>query len=77
MWEATGDNTYFRTARKEHRCWGGHDGTKRTRCDQPIERGSRYVEYVGEVPLYHSGYRYHYECALQQGLIAPQASRRR
>jgi hypothetical protein len=68
-WEATGDNTYFRKARKQHRCWGGHDGSKRVNCDKPIERGSQYIEYVGETPLWQSGQRYHYECACQQGLV--------
>lgn len=68
-WEVTGDNTIFRTARKAHRCNGGHDGTTRTRCDKPIAKGEQYVEYVGEVPLWQSGYRYHHVCAEQQGLI--------
>lgn len=68
-WEATGDNTYFRKARKQHHCWGGHNGTKNTRCNEPIAPGSTYIEYVGEVPCFQSGYRYHYECARQQGLI--------
>jgi hypothetical protein len=68
-WEATGDNTYFRKARKQHCCWGGHNGEKRTPCSEPILSGSPYVEYVGEVPAFQSGHRYHYECARQQGLI--------
>ena len=68
-WEVTGDNTIFRTARKEHRCHGGHDGQRRTKCDEPIQRGQQYVEYVGEVPLWQSGYRYHHVCAEQQGLV--------
>ena len=68
-WEVTGDATFFRKARKQHHCWGGHDGSKRTRCDVPIERGSVYVEYCGETPIFLSGYRYHFECARQQGLI--------
>jgi hypothetical protein len=74
-WEATGDNTYFRKARKQHRCCGGHDGTKRLHCDKPILPGEHYVEYVGEVPLWQSGYRYHHECACQQGLIRPASTR--
>ena len=71
QWEVTGDNTIFRKARKPHRCYGGHDGTRRTRCGELIQAGAEYVEYVGEVPLWQSGYRYHHECARQQGLIRP------
>lgn len=68
-WEVTGDNTIFRKARKQHRCCGGHDGQRRTKCEEPIRQGDQYVEYVGEVPLWQSGYRYHHVCAEQQGLI--------
>lgn len=63
------DNVYVRRARKEHRCAGGHNGEKRTRCEQPINRGEIYIEYVGESPLYESGYHYHLDHAVQQGLI--------
>jgi hypothetical protein len=45
-----------RTARKEHHCWRG--------CGQPIARGERYIEYLGETPTYEGGHRYHLDCAL-------------
>jgi len=61
--------TIIRRARKQHYCAGGHDGRKRTKCAESIPAGSLYVEYVGESPLYESGYHYHAECAKQQGLL--------
>jgi hypothetical protein len=64
-------NVIIRLARKTHRCAGGHDGQKRTRCTDPINRNDLYVEYTGESPLYESGYRYHPRCAEQQGLLIP------
>lgn len=64
------EDTFWRTARKAHRCDGGHDGQKRVPCNVPIASGTRYVEYLGEAPMYSSGYRYHLECAAQQGLLA-------
>lgn len=63
------DNVIVRRARKEHRCAGGHDGQKRTRCADPIQKGEVYIEYVGESPLYESGYHYHLDHAVEQGLI--------
>lgn len=59
----------IRRARKLHYCSGGHSGTMRTPCATPIRAGERYVEYVGESPLYSSGQRYHALCASQQGLL--------
>jgi len=59
-----------RRAAKDWMCWGGHDGTKRTKCRfGQIVKGQVYVEYVGEVPAFTSGARYHPECAAQQGLL--------
>jgi len=59
----------FRRARKDHRCDGGHDGKQRTACTLPIRKGDSYIEYLGESPAFASGNRYHYLCAMQQGLI--------
>ena len=63
-------NVIIRLARKTHYCSGGHDGQRRTRCNNKINPGDLYVEYTGESPLYESGYRYHPLCAKQQGLLA-------
>jgi len=65
----TAEQTFIRTARKNHFCSGGHDGERNTRCDKPIEAGSTYIEYVGESTPFHSGHRYHLNCAQEQGLI--------
>lgn len=61
----------IRRARKDWRCQGGHNGIKRTRCDEPIPKNTLYIEYIGETPLYESGTRYHPTCAQQQGLLIP------
>lgn len=60
-----------RRARSAHRCWGGHDGQRRTRCDAPIIKGMVYIEYIGETTAFQSGQRYHVKCAVQQGLVEP------
>jgi hypothetical protein len=65
----SGDEVIVRIARKDHRCSGGHDGHQRTNCGKPIGNGSVYIEYLGESAAYESGYRYHVDCALQQGLL--------
>jgi len=59
----------IRKAGKEHLCHGGHNGERHVRCTDPIKAGTTYVEYVGEVAPFQSGYRYHLACAAQQGLL--------
>lgn len=59
----------IRRARKEHQCSGGHDGSVRVPCADPIRVGDSYVEYTGESHPFQSGRRYHPACALQQGLL--------
>lgn len=66
--------TFIRRAHKSHHCCGGHDGTKRTSCNSPIECGEQYVEYCGESGPYQSGKRYHMECAEQQGLVVKETA---
>jgi len=61
--------TIVRKARKQHHCSGGHNGETRLACHKPILKGDTYIEYLGESPAFQSGYRYHVECALQQGLL--------
>jgi len=63
------DCTFIRVARKRHVCCGGHDGDRRTACDKLIYPGDVYVEYCGESEPFHSGHRYHLECAAQQGIL--------
>jgi hypothetical protein len=65
----------LRTARKQHFCSGGHDGTRHIHCNTPIEPRETYIEYTGETTPYHSGKRFHLECAQQQGLIKLNAQR--
>jgi hypothetical protein len=62
-------STVLRTARKGHRCAGGHDGTKHVTCLVPIVIGSEYIEYIGECGPFQSGKRYHKGCAVLQGLL--------
>lgn len=57
------EGSIVRTARKEHRC---SRGAKCLEARRPIRAGERYVEYVGEVALYQSGYRYHIACAEEE-----------
>jgi hypothetical protein len=61
--------TLIRTARKQHRCSGGHNGKDNVACNLPIMPREVYIEYMGEATPFHSGARYHIDCAKQQGLI--------
>lgn len=64
------ESVIVRRAAKDWMCWGGHDGTQRTKCRfGQISKGQVYVEYIGEVPAFTSGARYHPECAAEQGLL--------
>ena len=63
------ETTFLRVARKEHRCAGGHNGQTNVPCRKPIRKGERYVESCSETPLFQSGNRYHFECAVQQGIL--------
>lgn len=58
-----------RRANKQHRCYGGHDGEKRTECTRPIMPREVYIEYLGDAIPFHHGPRYHVECAVMQGLV--------
>jgi hypothetical protein len=61
--------THIRKARKAYGCFGGHDGGRCTPCAKPINPGDIYVEFCGESTPFHSGHRYHPECAAQQGIL--------
>jgi hypothetical protein len=43
-------------ARKLHHC---------QHCPETIKYGEAYIEYLGDVPAYQSGKRYHLDCALE------------
>lgn len=79
------DGAFLRTARKQYRCcaplrdengrWirrqqGAMPVQVPVRCHAEIRRGDRYVEYVGETPLYQSGDRYCLACARSEGLLS-------
>lgn len=57
-----GENCYLRTARKNWSC-NAHGRGESPNCLGTIPKGTRYIEYVGESPLYQSGYRYCLPCA--------------
>lgn len=55
--------TFWRRARKAHRCF---------HCGQPIVRGEEYLEYLGESSAYESGKRFHVVCAAgRHGIRVP------
>jgi hypothetical protein len=68
------DGALLRTARKEHFCGGHHDGDRHLRCGEggksgTIPRGQVYVEWMDSAPVYGSGVRYHWHCAITQGIV--------
>ncbi len=65
----------IRCARKAHICVGPHNGQKRVRCGAgPIAKGSVYVEWMDSAACYQSGERYHWWCAITQGILKPRES---
>lgn len=58
------ENLILRTARKVYRCEGSGSIPPKlaASCTGRIEKGQRYVEYLGEVPDYSSGSRHCIAC---------------